>query len=129
MFEEFVTGQKLAIISDIVYDELSDSPIYVRNKLEEIPINNLEKLDKNSESVFLADKYVEFKVISEKYYNDALHIALATFNEADALISWNFKHMVKLKTIRGVNGVNRMLGFKELEILTPQSLIQEGNNE
>jgi len=51
------------------------------------------------------------------------------FNEADALISWNFKHMVKLKTIRGVNGINRMLGFKELEILTPQSLIQEDNNE
>ncbi|MEK7196220.1 MAG: hypothetical protein AAB151_01000, partial [Nitrospirota bacterium] len=51
------------------------------------------------------------------------------YNEADPLISWNFKHMVKLKTIRGVNGINRMLGFKELEILTPQSLIQEDNNE
>ncbi len=60
---------------------------------------------------------------------DALHIALATYNEADALISWNFRHMVKLKTIRGVNGINRMLGLKELEILTPQSWIQEDNNE
>jgi hypothetical protein len=37
--------------------------------------------------------------------------------------------MVKLKTIRGVNGINRMLGFKEIEILTPQSWIQEDNNE
>ena len=51
------------------------------------------------------------------------------FFEVDALVSWNFKHMVKLKTIRGVNGINRMLGFKELEILTPQSWIQEDNNE
>ena len=57
-----------------------------------------------------------------------MHIALATFNESDALISWNFKHIVKLKTIRGINGINRMLGFKELEILTPQSLVQEDSN-
>ena len=54
--------------------------------------------------------------------------ALATYNEADAVISWNFKHMVKLKTIRGVNGINKMLGYKELEILTPQSWLQEDDN-
>ena len=57
----------------------------------------------------------------QKYQDDALHIALATYNEADAAISWNFKHMVKLKTIRGVNGINKLLGYKELEILTPKA--------
>ena len=67
-------------------------------------------------------------IIPQKYQDDALHIALATYNEADAVISWNFKHMVKLKTIRGVNGINKMLGYKELEILTPQSWLLEDDN-
>lgn len=89
----------------------------------------MEIVSVNEDVYLLARKYIEEGIIPQIYQDDALHIALATFNEADALISWNFKHMVKLKTIRGVNGVNRMLGFKELEILTPQSLIQEGNNE
>ena len=83
----------------------------------------------NEDVYLLAQKYIDEGIIPQTYQDDALHIALATFNEADALISWNFKHMVKLKTIRGVNGINRMLGFRELEILTPQSLIQEDNNE
>lgn len=118
------------VISDILLTEISrsitPSSQELENKLSEIVIDIVSV----SEEIFsLAQKYVDEGIIPQKYQDDALHIALATCNEADALISWNFKHMVKLKTIRGVNGINRMLGFKELEILTPQSWIQEDNNE
>ncbi|MBM4140438.1 MAG: type II toxin-antitoxin system VapC family toxin [Nitrospira sp.] len=98
----------------------------MENKLSEIV---LEIVSVNEDVFSLAQKYIDEDIIPQKYQDDALHIALATCNEADALVSWNFKHMVKLKTIRGVNGINRMLGFKEIEILTPQSWIQEDNNE
>ena len=118
------------IISDILLTEISRSETpssqELENKLAEIVV----KIISVNEDIFsLAQKYIEEGIIPQKYQDDALHIALAAYNEADALISWNFKHMVKLKTIRGVNGINRMLGFKELEILTPQSWIQEDNNE
>ena len=123
LFEEFISGLKIAIVSDIVYDELSDSPLYVKNKLDEIPIINLEKLNKNSESVFLADKYVEFKVISEKYYNDAMHIALASLNKVDVLVSWNFKHIVNYSRILRYNSINLMFGYEELEIRNPKEVL------
>ena len=77
----------------------------------------------------MAQKYINEGIIPQKYQDDALPIALATYNEADSLITWNFKHLVKLKTIRGINGINRMLGYKELEIVTPQSWIEEDSNE
>ena len=117
-------------ISDILLTEISrseiPSPQELEDKLSEIV---LEIVSVNEDVFSLAQKYVDEGIIPQTYQDDALHIALATYNEADALISWNFKHMVKLKTIRGVNGINRMLGLKELEILTPQSWIQEDNNE
>lgn len=118
------------VISDILLTEISrseiPSPQELEYKLSEII---LEIVSVNEDVFSLAQKYVEEGIIPQTYRDDALHIALATHSEADALISWNFKHIVKLKTIRGVNGINRMLGLKELEILTPQSWIQEDNNE
>ena len=118
------------VISDILLTEISRSEVpssqQLEDKLAEII---LEIVSVNEDIYSLAQKYIDEGIIPQKYQDDALHIALATYSEADALISWNFKHMVNLKTIRGVNGINRMLGFKELEILTPQSWIQEDNNE
>jgi predicted nucleic acid-binding protein len=118
------------VISDILLTEISRSEIPSAQELEDKLSEIVIEIVSVSEDIFsLAQKYIDEGIIPQKYQDDALHIALATYNEADALISWNFKHMVKLKTIRGVNGINRMLGFKELEILTPQSWIQEDNNE
>jgi predicted nucleic acid-binding protein len=118
------------LISDILLTEIYRSEVpssqQLEDKLAEII---LEIVSVNEDIYSLAQKYIDEGIIPQKYQDDALHIALATYSEADALISWNFKHMVNLKTIRGVNGINRMLGFKELEILTPQSWIQEDNNE
>jgi hypothetical protein len=73
----------------------------------------------------LAEKYVQEGIIPERYFDDALHLAAATYAEVDSVVSWNFRHMVKLSTIRGVNGVNKMFGLKEIEILSPQSWIED----
>lgn len=118
------------VISDVLLAEISKSEPPLNQELEDkITEITLEIVSVTEDAFSLAQKYIEEGIIPQAYQDDALHIALATYNGADALISWNFKHMVKLKTIRGVNGINRMLGFKELEILTPQSWIQEDNNE
>ena len=118
------------VISDILLTEISRAKVPSSQELEDKLSEIILEIVSVNEDIFsLAQKYIDEGIIPQKYQDDALHIAIATYNEADALISWNFKHMVKLKTIRGVNGINRMLGFKELEILTPQSWIQEDNNE
>ncbi len=109
--------------------EISRSAVPSAQELEDRLSELVVEIVSVNEDIFaLAQKYIDEGIIPQKYQDDALHIALATYNEADAVISWNFKHMVKLKTIRGVNGINKMLGYKELEILTPQSWLQEDDN-
>jgi predicted nucleic acid-binding protein len=117
------------VISEVLLAEISRSEMPSAQELEErLSEIVVEIVSVNEDTFSLAQKYIDEGIIPQKYQDDALHIALATYNEADAVISWNFKHMVKLKTIRGVNGINKMLGYRELEILTPQSWLQEDDN-
>ena len=50
------------------------------------------------------------------------HIALATIAEVDAIVSWNFKHLVRLEKIRLFNAVNVELGNRVLSILSPRAV-------
>ena len=71
----------------------------------------------------LAEKYMEQKIVSENYYSDALHIAVATVIGVDVLVSWNFKHIVNLDKIKLFNSVNLREGYNILEIRTPREVI------
>lgn len=106
MFEEFISGIKIAIISDITLDELSFAKFEVKNQVNKIPNQYKEYIINNNETEKLADKYISEKVVTKKYYEDALHIAIATINKVDVLVSWNFKHIVNLDKIRMYNSVN-----------------------
>jgi hypothetical protein len=72
----------------------------------------------------LAEKYVEEGLIPQKYKDDAFHLAAASVYNCDIVLSWNFTHIVKAKTIFGVNGVNNMLGYRHIEIISPESLTE-----
>jgi len=90
--------------------------------LKEIHINEVAL---NDEVETLAHEYIEQGIIPLKYEDDATHIAAATIYHCNAIVSWNFKHMVKLKTIIGVNGINKLMGYTDIEILSPDSIIGE----
>ncbi|MBI4722930.1 MAG: PIN domain-containing protein [Candidatus Stahlbacteria bacterium] len=70
----------------------------------------------------LVDAYLEHNIIPKKYEGDALHIAIAIINDIDILVSWNFKHIVKLKTKREVNAISILEGYKTIEIICPLEL-------
>lgn len=67
---------------------------------------SLEILENNPEIETLAAAYVKEGLIAQKHFDDARHIALASYYEMDAIVSWNFEHMVKFKMRRGVPSVN-----------------------
>lgn len=79
----------------------------------------------NEEVVSLAKQYVDAGLIPVKYEDDAFHIAMATILDCSALVSWNFTHIVKLKTIIGVNSINIGHGYREIEIVSPMSIVAE----
>ena len=72
----------------------------------------------------LADRYIEAKIIPANKRNDAVHIAVATFHNLDVIVSWNFEHMVKLKTRRGVPAINTLMDYKGIEICSPLEMIE-----
>ena len=67
--------------------------------------------------------YILNKAIPSKYSEDALHIASAVLNNMDFLASWNFKHIVKLKTKNIVKMVNTLNKFTNVEIITPAEIL------
>lgn len=71
----------------------------------------------------LADLYIEADILSQKYFTDLYHIAIATVNSMDIVVSWNLRHIVKAKTIRETNTINREMGYDEIKILTPQKVL------
>ena len=74
----------------------------------------------------MTEKYMSRKIFPAKYRDDALHIAIATVHDMDVVISWNLRHMVKLRTRREVKAINIMEGYREIEICTPMEVIESG---
>ncbi|MEO8448003.1 MAG: PIN domain protein [bacterium] len=110
------------VISSITIDELEDAPDYVKEILNKV---DFEILYLNEDVISLAKKYLNEKIVSEKYMSDCQHIAIATIFNIDVLISWNFKHIVNLNKIKQFNLVNLKEGYKQLEIRSPKELIYE----
>jgi len=114
------------VLSKLTLDEVLRCPEPKRAALlDRLKQIEFEDLDITAEVKELGDKYLQEKIIPIKYSDDAYHIAVASVYNCDVIASWNFQHIVKYKTIIGVNGVNKMLGYREIEILTPESLIGE----
>jgi hypothetical protein len=108
-------------ISELVIDEIKGAPqplqIQMMDTIKEFTVLSITD---NSEK--LANNYIEHGIFPEKYSDDALHTALATTNQIGILLSWNFTHLVKLKTRRMVALINTMYNYNPLEIITPPEL-------
>lgn len=88
------------------------------------PDKQIEFIETTDEATQLADTYIQENVVGETSRADCLHNALATINNADILVSWNFKHIVNINRIRGYNSVNYRHGHKMLEIRTPRKILE-----
>jgi predicted nucleic acid-binding protein len=111
------------IISDILFIEIAECENTLRTALEN-KISEIEKetVSISEEGIALAEKYIQEEIIPTKFRDDAFHIALATMSECDVLVSWNFKHIVKLKTILAVEKINKKFKYKAIHICSPEEI-------
>ncbi|MCL2622985.1 MAG: hypothetical protein FWD31_04885 [Planctomycetaceae bacterium] len=125
-FWSAVAGGKIRIIvSDILEEELENSPVPVREFFHRLPQAQMERVSATEDSDALAEQYVIAGVVGKTSIDDCRHIALATIVCADVLVSLNFKHIVNVKRIYGYNGVNMVLGYPAIEIRTPDEVIHD----
>jgi predicted nucleic acid-binding protein len=129
-WECLVKEEYEAYISELVIAEFNNCPEQKKSKLEgflqEVPLIELEI---NDEVIILANRYVDEGLFPKRYRDDAIHVALASVYSCNVVVSWNFKHMVKIKTIFGVNGINKLMGYADVEIVTPEAIVGEGEYE
>jgi predicted nucleic acid-binding protein len=108
-------------ISELVLEELGRTNEIVRDKMLQ-SVKNFKILTISEKEELLANIYVKQEIFPEKYFDDALHVALASVNQIGILISWNFTHLVKLKTRRLVTVVNLKEDYMPVEIVSPPEL-------
>ena len=108
-------------ISDVVLKELEKAPLNKNTQLLST-IKETTVLEITEEVDALTKEYIKAGVIPSKYEEDAYHIAITTVYNLDVLVSWNFKHMVNLRTRRMVNGINELKGYKPIEIVSPEEV-------
>jgi len=72
LFDDFKSGRKIAVVSDITLDELSDAPVIVQDNFKKIPEKNIEILISDNETRKLAEQYILEGAVSRKYYEDAM---------------------------------------------------------
>jgi len=123
LFERLNDGEFTLLFSTVTQEELITAPQRVKELVTKIKVEHTEFLLTNEEAVDLAMEYIAEKVVGLTSYADCLHIALATINRADYLISWNFKHIVNVQRIRGYNAINIKNGYKQLEIRSPRDFV------
>ena len=121
---ENVKSQKYDIMySSVTEDELLNAPEQVQNLIGAISNSLIKRVSLTEEAVRLADTYISEGVIGKTSREDCFHIALATINKADILVSWNFKHIVNIFRFRGYNAVNLKLGYSQIDIRSPREII------
>ncbi len=93
----------------------------------DLPKESLEKVEITDEILALATNDVDEKVVGATSFDDCIHIATATINRADILVSWNFKHIVNVYRIRGYNSINLRMNYPSLEIRSPKEIVDYEN--
>lgn len=72
-----------------------------------------------AEAEALADEYIGREVFPRPARADAVHVAVATVHGIGILVSWNFRHMVRLRTRQLLAAINPLLGYPVLQIVSP----------
>lgn len=122
MFKE---GKYDVYLSTVTLQEIDNCPEPKRTELfkhlGEIDYTPIEITEDMSE---VAQQLIDMGILTQKSYDDCQHIASAVIYGCDCIISWNFKHIVNIKTIRGVRAITNLKGYKPIEILNPTVLLE-----
>lgn len=121
-FDLVRVGRILVLVSQVIVDELGDAPSSVRDLFLSLATDAVAPIDLTPDVIELRDAYIAAGIVSPRFVDDATHVAAATVARADAIVSWNFKHIVRIDKMRAYNQVNLQMGFGLLSIVSPQEV-------
>jgi predicted nucleic acid-binding protein len=127
LFEEIKAGKFEPYTSIYVTDELQADPDQAKRErmLRLIGKYNIKVFGKDEKAERLAEIYIREGAIKATYPTDAVHIATAAVNELDFIVSLNFQHIVKRKTIEATARINSREGYRQIGIYQPSEVIND----
>ncbi|MBF0572053.1 MAG: PIN domain protein [Candidatus Omnitrophica bacterium] len=126
LMDNFRMGYFKPVVSQTVAFEIRKAPEQVRRKYEQL-VGEYEApvltIDEDCEKLVKA--YQRHKILNNQFIDDMTHIAIATVNEIDILVSWNFRHILRYNMVSQFNSVNIDEGYKPLAIHSPREVAYE----
>ena len=127
LWEQIGKGKYDVVLSEVVFSELNKchepKKSYLITCLKQIQYTRVE-LDNDTSA--LADKFIKLSILGATSLDDCRHISAAILAGCDMIVSWNFKHIVNPKTIKGTKVITVMEGYKDILICTP-TMLTEGD--
>ena len=125
LWEDFMNEKYEVYLSQLTLNEVGKCNEVKRKILYSYLSNiNYTKLEITAEVLELAQKIIDIGILKPKSFDDCQHIAAAIVYNCDCIISWNFKHIVNIKTIRGVRAITNLEGYKGIDIINPSVLLE-----
>ncbi len=124
LFGRIENGDFLIYFSEVNETELILAPLHITDVKNKIPKDCLRYIEIDDDVEALAQTYIKEKALGKSSENDAYHIALASVNRLDCLISWNFKHIVNFDKIKLFNSINIRLGYPLIDIRSPLEFLK-----
>jgi hypothetical protein len=108
-------------ISDAVMVELSSGEWPGKPEALSL-VRDLPRLAVDEETIAVARRYIEERLVPGGLGGDAVHLATACVNEMDFLLSWNIRHLANPNKQDHLTVINRRLGLLTPIIVTPDML-------
>lgn len=126
VWEYFKRDEYEIFISNITLEEIDKCYEEKRFKmLKELSKIRYTLLQINNETEIISSKIINLGILSNKSKDDVNHISIAIVGNCDCILSWNFKHIVNIKTIKGIRSITNLSGYKPIEIWQPSVLLDE----
>jgi predicted nucleic acid-binding protein len=130
LWEYIKSGRYEMYVSPVVFEEINECKEPKKSRL----LDFLEEVDfilieENDETQRIAQKLIDNGTLTEKSLNDCRQIACALFSACDMITSWNFNHIVNIKTINGVKAISALEGYREISIYAPNVLVGGEHND
>ena len=121
-------GRYELLVSELVLRECgAGDPDAAQKRLA--ALNDVPLLLITEQALHIAESLVERGIVPAKAAEDALHIAIATVNGVDYLLTWNCRHIANPEIQRGIAEYLEQIGLFLPFICTPEELLGEENAE
>ena len=128
LWEMIKRGEYDVVLSNVLTGELNDIEDIEKREILFYYLSEIiaERVYTTDEMQEIAEMLVKCGILTENSFSDCQHIACALVKRCDIIVSYNFRHMVNVRVIKGVRRISFIEGYGDIDIMTAETLIEKG---